>query len=175
MVNTGAHLMRIPSHYQQPTWQRFFAGAAIGAIISWSVFLFIFGVIQEEHRTTINEQNITIQKLNKEIEIYQEEYSKLNKEAQQKVTVQEINVHITNGDKYLPQGFYIKNIEENVKKDLSDLIAKDIESVYSNHKLVEKTIENKIIPIDGKEYKLEMTKFMVYTTIYIEVEISFAK
>jgi hypothetical protein len=175
MVNAGAYIMRIPPHYQQPTWQRFFAGAAIGAIISWGVFLFIFGVIQEDHRTTINKQNITIQKLKKEIEIYQEEYSKLNKEAQQKVTVQEINVHITNGDKYLPKDFYIKSIEENVKKDLSDLIAKDMESVYSNHKLIEKTIENKIFPIDGKEYKLEMTKFMLYTTIYIEVEISFSK
>lgn len=167
--------MRIPPHYQQPTWQRFFAGVAIGAIISWGVFLFIFGVIQEDHRTTINEQNIMIQKLKKEIEIYQEEYSKLNEEAQQKMTVQEINVHLTNGEKYLPKDFYINGIEENVKKDLSDLIAKDIESVYSNHTLIEKTIENKNIPIDGKNYRLRMTKFMVYTTIYIEVEISFAK
>ena len=167
--------MRIPPHYQQPTWQRFFAGAAIGAIISWGVFLFIFGVIQEDHRTTINEQNINIQKLKKESQIYQEEYTKLNKEAQQKVTVQNIEVHVTNGDKYSFQSFMVKSIEENVKKDLSDLIAKDMESVYSNHKLIEKTIENKIFPIDGKEYKLEMTKFMLYTTISIEVEISFSK
>lgn len=167
--------MRIPPHYQQPTWQRFFAGAAIGAIISWGVFLFIFGVIQEEHRTIINKQHLDIQKLKKNIEIYQEEYTKLNKEAQKKVTIQNIEVHLTNGDKYLFKDFMINNIEEKVKKDLSDLIAKDMESVYSNHILIERTIENKIFKIDGKEYKLEMTKFMLFTTISIEVEISFLK
>ncbi|MGM0874889.1 MAG: sporulation membrane protein YtrI [Bacillota bacterium] len=167
--------MRIPPHYQQPTWQRFFAGAAIGAIISWGVFLFIFGVIQEEHKTKIDKQQLDIQKLERNIEIYQEEYTKLNKEAQQKVTIQNIEVHLTNGDKYLFKDFMIKNIEEKVKKDLSDLIAKDMESVYSNHILIERTIENKIFKIDEKEYKLEMTKFMLFTTISIEVEISFVK
>ncbi|OAS88797.1 MULTISPECIES: sporulation membrane protein YtrI [Metabacillus] len=165
--------MRIPPHYQQPSWQRFFAGAAIGAIISWGVFLFIFGVIQEKHKTIIDEQELTIQKLRKDKEIYQEEYIKLNKEAQQKITVQEINIHLTNGDKYLFKDFMIKNIEDEVEKDLSDLIAKDIESVSSSHLLIERTIENKVFKRDGKEYKLEMTKFMLLTTIYIEVEISF--
>jgi hemin uptake protein HemP len=66
-----------------------------------------------------------------------------------------------------------KNIEDEVEKDLSDLIAKDIESVSSSHLLIERTIENKVFKRDGKEYKLEMTKFMLLTTIYIEVEISF--
>lgn len=165
--------MRIPHHYQQPGWQRFFAGAAIGAIISWCVFLFIFGVIQEKHRTIIDEQKLSIQKLEKNKEIYQEEYSKLNKEAQKKLTIQQIDVKLINGDKFLFKDFMIKNIEEKVAGDLSDLIAKDMESVYSNYKLIEKTIENKIFKIDGKEYKLKMTKFMLYTTIFIEVEISF--
>jgi hypothetical protein len=175
VVNTGAYSMRVPQHYKQPTWQRFFAGAAIGAVISWCVFLFIFGVIQEEQSTFIDEQKRRIEKLESSIEIYQEEYSKLNKEAQQKVTVQNIEVHMTNGKKYLPKQFMITNIEEEVKKNLSDLIAKDMESVYDNHFLIERIIENKIYKNDGKEYKLEMTKFMLYTTIYIEVEISFSK
>lgn len=167
--------MRIPHHYQQPSWQRFFAGAAIGAIISWGVFLFIFGVIQEKHRTIIDKQQTKIQKLEKNIEIYQEEYTKLNKKAQEKLTVQDIHIHLTNGEKYLFKPFMIKNIEQNVQDDLSDLIAKDLEGVYSNHKLIKRTIENRTIKIDGKDYKLKVTQFILFTTIYIEVEISFLK
>jgi hemin uptake protein HemP len=167
--------MRVPPHYQQPSWQRFFAGAAIGAIISWGVFLFIFGVIQEKHSTTIDQQKQIIEELKNDKKIYQEEYVKLNKEAQQKITVQEIEVHLTNGEKYLFQPFRVEKIEKSVEQDLSDLIAKDINTVSSSHLLIEKTIENKVVKVDGKDYKLEMTKFMLLTTIYIEVEISFLK
>ncbi|MDQ0224612.1 sporulation protein [Bacillus sp. 7586-K] len=164
--------MRIPPYYQQPSWQRFFSGVAIGAIISWIVFLFIYGVLQEKHRTIIDKQKVTIQDLEKDKELYQEEYSKINKEAQKKITVQAINVHLVNGEKYLFKDFRIKKIEDDVKDNLADLIAKDMESVYANYKLIENIVENKTHKVDGKDYKLKMTKFMLYTTIYIEVEIS---
>ena len=135
--------MRIPPHYQQPSWQRFFAGVAIGAIISWGVFLFIFGVVQEKQSTEIEEQRTTINELIKKGEIYQQEYSKLNKEAQKKLTVQELNIDLTNGDKYHLKEFKVKNIEDKVKNELADIvIAKDIESINSNHLLIERMIEN---------------------------------
>ncbi len=165
--------MRIPPHYQQPTWQRFFAGAAIGAIISWGVFLFIFGVIQEKHSTIINEQKQVIQDLQNDKKIYQEEYTKLNKKAQEKLTIQEIKIHLTNGDRYLFKDFRVKSIENKIKDDLNDLIAKDIESISSSYLLIERTIENRIFEFDGNKYKLEMSKLMLHTTLYIEVEISF--
>ncbi|WP_273128557.1 sporulation membrane protein YtrI [Metabacillus sp. HB246100] len=169
--------MRIPPHYRQPTWQRFFAGVAIGAIISWGVFLFIFGTIQEKHSTTIEEQKQVIEELNKNKEIYEQEYSKLNKEAKEKLTVQELTVDITNGDKYHIKDFKVKNIEDDIKQDLADIVlTKDIEYITNNRLLIERLIENKIIKQeDGKEYTFKMTKFILYTTLIIEVEILFVK
>lgn len=168
--------MRIPPHYQQPSWQRFFAGVAIGAIISWGVFLFIFGVVQEKQSTEIEEQRTKINELVKKGEIYQQEYTKLNKEAQKKLTVQELNIDLTNGDKYHLKEFRIKNIEDKVKSKLADIvIAKDIESINSNHLLIERMIENLSIELeDGNKYKLNMTKFMLHTTLSIEIEISYS-
>ncbi|KKI91727.1 sporulation protein [Bacillus sp. SA1-12] len=167
--------MRIPQHYQQPSWQRFFAGAAIGAVISWCVFLFMFGVIQEKHSTKITEQQVVINDLKKSVEIYQEEFTKLNKEAQKKVTVQDIEIDLTNGEKYHFQKFQIENIERIIEDDLLDLIAKELEGVISNHKLIKRTIENRTLSIDDKNYKLKVTHFFLSTTIYIEVEISYLK
>ena len=40
--------MRVPPYARDPGWQRFFAGAAIGAIVSWIVFSQIFGILQEK-------------------------------------------------------------------------------------------------------------------------------
>ncbi|NGP45035.1 hypothetical protein G4V62_08715 [Bacillaceae bacterium SIJ1] len=39
--------MHIPPYYKKPTWQQFLAGAALGALAGWIVFLFIYGEIQE--------------------------------------------------------------------------------------------------------------------------------
>ncbi|MDV2888249.1 sporulation protein, partial [Alkalihalophilus pseudofirmus] len=48
--------MRIPPYYRRPSWQRFFAGMAIGGAISWCIFLYIFGVWQEENAKLIRKQ-----------------------------------------------------------------------------------------------------------------------
>ncbi|HAQ08205.1 MAG TPA: sporulation protein, partial [Bacillus bacterium] len=31
--------MRIPPYYRRPEWQRFFSGMAVGALLSWVLFL----------------------------------------------------------------------------------------------------------------------------------------
>ena len=48
--------MRIPPYYRKPTWQHFFAGMAIGGVISWFIFLYIFGVWQEDYSKQIKTQ-----------------------------------------------------------------------------------------------------------------------
>nr|WP_235048659.1 hypothetical protein [Geobacillus sp. WSUCF1] len=76
--------MRIPPYYQYPSWQRFFAGAAIGALISWFVFLYMFGVLQEKQVRHVNELNEQIADLQNEIRIWQEDYIHYNKEMKKK-------------------------------------------------------------------------------------------
>lgn len=49
--------MRIPPYYRRPSWQRFFAGMAIGGAISWCIFIYIFGVWQEKHTALIDKQS----------------------------------------------------------------------------------------------------------------------
>lgn len=58
--------MRIPPYYRNSHWQRFFAGMAIGGIISWFIFLYIFGEWQEKYSMEISKQEETIRDLTKE-------------------------------------------------------------------------------------------------------------
>ncbi len=64
--------------------------------------------------------------------------------------------------------------EEQVKDNISEVITKDIESVYKTKELLKRTIENKIYTINEKEFKAEVKELTIYTRLSVEIHISFA-
>nr|WP_263325440.1 sporulation membrane protein YtrI [Neobacillus sp. Marseille-Q6967] len=165
--------MRIPSYYRYPSWQRFFAGAAIGAAISWCIFLYIFGVWQEKHTTLIDQQKEEIIDLNEEKKIWQEEYKEINKRTIEQLTIQKVNVKITNSEKYHLDSLSVLEIEDSVKDDISMMTAKDLDTVFKSKELIKKIIQNKTIKLNDKRYKLQVKEMVIYTTLSIQLEISF--
>jgi hypothetical protein len=167
--------VRIPTYYRMPSWQRFIAGMAIGGAISWCIFLYIFGVWQEEHTALINTQKEEIADLKEEKKIWQEEYKEINKRTIEQLTIQKINVKITNGDKYKLDSLSVLDIEDSVRDDISMMIAKDMDTVYKSKELIKKIIHNKTVKINDKRYKLQVKEMVIYTTLSIQLEISFEK
>ncbi|MDP4085985.1 MAG: sporulation protein [Bacillota bacterium] len=167
--------MRIPPVYRRPSWQRFFAGAAIGGVVSWCIFIYINGFWQETHTKLIREQQDTINELKNEIKIWQEEYKAANKKNIEQITVQKINVKVTNWEKYDLDSFSAFQVEDAVKEDISIMIAKDLETVYKSKDLIKKMIENKVFKINDKRYKLDVKEMVVYTTLSIQVEMHYEK
>lgn len=166
--------MRIPPYYRRPSWQRFFSGMAIGGAISWCIFLYIHGVWQERNSKLLHNLQDKINDLNEEKKIWQEEYKELNKRNLEQITVQKINIKITNGEKYKLDYFSTFQTEEAVKDELSTmLLAKDLETVYKSKDLLKKIIENKPIKINEKRYKLKVKEMVIYTTLSIQLEIRF--
>jgi len=163
--------MRIPPYYHERTWQRFFAGAAIGAVISWVVFLYLFGTLQERQTRRIAELEDKIVDLQNDIRIWQEDYVKLNKANKKKLTVQEIRVHLANAEQYKLDSYTTFHIEESVREDISHLIAKDMETVYQGKELLKKAIENKTYTMNEQTYRLEVTELFLFTTLSIEVKL----
>lgn len=162
--------MRIPPLYRNPNWQRFFAGAAVGGCISWVIFLFMFGTMQEKHSILIDNQASLIKELQAKIKIWQDDYQDLNEQNVEMLTIQEIQVKLIHYEKYnINDKQSIVSIEESVKEDLQSLLAKDLDSVYKNKDIIKKTIENKTMNINGKRYKLLVNEIHYYTTISIEV------
>ncbi|MBK5442925.1 MULTISPECIES: sporulation membrane protein YtrI [Peribacillus] len=162
--------MRIPPFHRSPTWQRFFAGAALGGLISWVIFFYMYGVQQETQIRIIHDQREEIKDLNEEIAIWEQEYKKLNQQNEEILTIQEVEVTITNG-KYSLDRLSIAEAEDVIEDDLSSLLAKDIVSVYNGKMLLKKSIENKIVDINKKRYKLEVVEIMFYTKMNIEIKL----
>ncbi|MEH7298649.1 sporulation membrane protein YtrI [Neobacillus drentensis] len=165
--------MRIPPYYRRPSWQRFFAGAAVGGAISWCIFLYIYGVWQEENTELLRIQQQKIIDLNEEKKIWQEEYKEMNKRNIEQLTVQKINIKITNWEKYKLDLLSVSETEDSVKDDISMMLAKDLDTVYKSKDLLKKIIENKPIKINDKRYKLKVKEMVVYTNLSIQLEIQF--
>lgn len=165
--------MRIPPLYRRPAWQRFFSGMAVGGAISWCIFLFIYGVFQEKNTELIRKQAKDIVDLNEEKKIWQEEYKEINKRNIEQLTVQKINIRITNWEKYKLDSLSVLETEDSVRDDISMMIAKDIGTVYKSKDLLKKIIENKQIKINDKRYKLKVKEMVFYTNLLIQLEIQF--
>ncbi|WP_163101244.1 sporulation membrane protein YtrI [Peribacillus alkalitolerans] len=163
--------MRIPPLYHQPLWQRFFAGFAIGGFISWFLFFYMYGGMQEKQIQMISNQEETIKDLEKKLGVLEEDYKALNKQNEEKLLVQDISVAIENYKLYQLDRLSVMEAQESIKDDLDFLITKDIESVYAGKVLLKKSIENKIIEINKKRYKIEVTEMMFYTKVSIQVKI----
>lgn len=163
--------MRIPPYYHKPSWQVFFSGMAIGGIISWGIFLYIFGVWQEKQSEELQKQKDTIKELAAEKNIWQDEFRELNKQKLEQMTVQEIKIEVTNSDKYDIDSLSVYEIEDGIKDDLNAiLLAKEIESVYKSSELLRRAIENKVVKVNDKRYRLEIKEMFIYTTLAIKVE-----
>ena len=132
--------MRIPPYYRKPSWQRFFSGMAVGAMLSWALFLYFNGELIEKNAKVIHEQKVKIEDLEKDIKIWQDDYAELNKKNEEKLTVQEVKVKITNDKKYKLDALSIYEIEEQMKGDLNILLAKDLDSVFKSFFKCEDTL-----------------------------------
>ncbi len=163
--------MRIPPYYRKPSWQRFLAGAAIGGMISWFIFLYIFGEWQEKYSKLIQKQEEDIARLTNDKKIWQEEFKELNKKNQEQLTVQEIKIKIKNSDKYKMDSFSVFEIEDQLKEDISMMIAKDIDTVYKSRELIKKIIENKVFKVNEKRYRVDVKEMVIYTTLSIHLDI----
>ena len=163
--------MRVPTYHRKPTWQQFFAGMAIGGAISWCIFLYIYGVWQEEYSIKIKKQKEDIIELENDKRIWMEEFAALNKKSIEQMTVQDIKIRIINSDKYELDSLSVLQIEDGVKEDISMMIAKDLETVYKSRDLLRRAIENKAIKVNNKRYRLEVREIFIYTTLSIRLDI----
>ena len=163
--------MRIPPYYRNPMWQRFFAGIAIGAVISWALFFYMFGDLQEKQVQLIQTQQDTIKDLSEEVDIWQSEYEILNKRNESRLLVQDVSVRITNYKKYRLDPLSVFEVEQSIQKDFSSLIGKDLENVSKGKELLKRAIINKDIKVNSRHYQLEIKELVIYTNIEIELTV----
>lgn len=149
----------------------FFAGAAIGGVLSWIIFLYMYGVYHEEQTATIAKQQLKIQALEEDKHLLLEDQKKQNEENKRMLTIQDIKVTITNHDAYALDGLAVHTLTTAVRNDLRELLTKDIQSVANNKALLKKTIENKTYERDDRKYRFTVDSIYFDTVLEISLKI----
>ncbi|TYR82166.1 DNA repair protein [Priestia megaterium] len=165
--------MRVPNDrmYKRSDWQRFLAGLVLGAIISWGVFLIIYGTLQHEQAKELAKLRHDLHQANKDIALWQEDVKALNKKMKENLIIQEVKVHLTNSKKYKLDSLTEFNIEASAEEEAQHLIAQDIESAYETRNVLKKAIENKKYEFDKTIYEIEVHQIYFFTTFSIEIQI----
>ena len=131
----------------------------------------MYGIQQDKQILTIQSQKEQIDDLNKKIAIWEEDYQKLNEQNEEVLRIQEVVVKIKNGKNYNLDKLSVAEAEDVIRDDLASLIAKDLKTIYDGKVLLKKSIENKFIKINKKQYRLEVVEIIFYTKMYIEVKL----
>ncbi|BBP91508.1 hypothetical protein BsIDN1_51260 [Bacillus safensis] len=125
--------------------------------------------------TLLRSQQHHMDSLKEQITLYREDLHKLNEDNKKRLLIQSVDVHLVNREQYkIPEPDTLK-FEDQVKEDISEVITKDIESVYKTKELLKRTVENKEYTIREKAYRAKVTELTIYTKLSLEVRISFAE
>lgn len=159
--------MHIPPYYKKKSWQRFFIGAFIGAVIAYCIFIFMYGSMYErlfEHNLDLQSELTELEKQN---EALLQDKKDLNEKSKAPVTVDGIEIHITNEKQLRLDRLIIHQLEEMMKQEIDHIIGQDISVVAESDRLLLSTIENKAFSIDDFTYSFEISKLTISKTVKI--------
>ncbi|MBO9130623.1 sporulation membrane protein YtrI [Bacillus sp. 165] len=163
--------MRIPPLYKSKSWQLLFGGAAIGSIISWGIFLHVYGELREKQAKTIIEQKQEIEQLEHDLQIWKDEEKKRNNQMKRTLTIQDIKIKIINHEQYDLDELAVYSLTAAIRGDLRNLLKENIQGVARNKELLKKVIENKTYERDNRTYQFKVDTIYFDTVLEITLKI----
>ncbi|PWU69171.1 sporulation membrane protein YtrI [Gracilibacillus dipsosauri] len=168
--------MHIPPLYKRASWQRFLAGTAIGAIIAYMIFLFIFGELQENWIQENMALRAEYQDLNKSYETLLENHRALDQQSKEGIEIKEIDIAFTNLKELKLENdrIMVHQIEEAIREEANYAMGKSVEEIATSIDLLISTIENKTINIDDFSYQSKISRIIVMEQLQLSIELSVA-
>ncbi|WP_208592251.1 sporulation membrane protein YtrI [Gracilibacillus suaedae] len=169
--------MHIPPYYKRPSWQRFLAGVAIGTIIGYIIFIYMFGELQEKWI----EENLALrgdlQDLRQSYENLRKNHEALDQQTKKGLQVGEINIEFLNLEELNIDSdrIMIQQLEDAVRTEASHAIGKSVDEIINSIDLLISTIENKTINIDDFRFQAEVRRIIVTETVYLSIELKMAE
>ncbi|RDW21577.1 sporulation membrane protein YtrI [Oceanobacillus chungangensis] len=162
--------MHIPPYHKKPSWQRFLVGAAIGGVLSYCLLMYMFGYQYEQLIAENYELQAQVTKIKAQNEALLKDKEDLSEKSTQSLTVQAIEVEISNGAELKLDRLITFQLEEMIKAAIHSIIGEPIYVIDSSEELLVSTIENKGFTVDDFTYYFEITKLTISQTVKITVK-----
>ncbi|WP_164668385.1 sporulation membrane protein YtrI [Virgibacillus doumboii] len=162
--------MHIPPYHKKSTWQRFFIGAFLGAVIAYLIFIYMHGNMYEHLLEENKDLKSKVTELENQNEALSEDKKDLDEKSKEPFTIESIEVTITNNEELRLDRLIIHDLEELIKKEINDIIGKEVSIIAKSDELLKSTIENKEFPLDEFTYKFDVTTLTITETVKVSVE-----
>ncbi|WP_163538124.1 sporulation membrane protein YtrI [Gracilibacillus sp. YIM 98692] len=168
--------MHIPPYYKRPAWQRFLAGACIGGLIAYFVFLFMFGQLQEKWIEENLSLRLELQDLNKSYETLLKNHKALDERSKEGIQIESIDIEFTNLKEMRIENDrpMISQLEEEIRNEAHHAIGRNVNDLADSIELFIATIENKTITIDDFSYQATIRRIIVSETLSLSIQLSAA-
>ena len=167
--------MHIPPYHKQAGWQRFFAGAFFGGLIAYGIFLFMYGVMQEDLLEEHMSLKAEASELRRQNEALLRDNQNLDEKSKADIKIESIEIEILNVEDMKLDRLLSHQLEELAKEEIDQIIGESVETIAKSDDLLISTIENETYHVDDFSYKLEVKKLSIYKTVRIAAEANFTK
>ncbi|MCG3420161.1 sporulation membrane protein YtrI [Oceanobacillus jordanicus] len=158
--------MHIPPYHKKKTWQRFFAGALVGGIIAYIIFIFMYGTMYENQL----KKNLELTSQVNDLKNQNEALLKDTENLKTPVTVSVIDITIENAEEISLDSLVVPKLEELVKDEISHITGQSVSIVDEIDQLLISAIENKEYTIDDLRYQFTVRKLTISETVKVFLE-----
>lgn len=157
--------MHIPPYYHKKSLQQFIIGICTGALVAYSIFIFMYGSMYEK----LFENNLELQAKVNELQSHNDALLEDKRESAAKdkelLTIDRIEVYIVNHEELLLDRLIVHQLDKMIKQEINHLIGQDIRIVSENDQLLLSSIENKAFSVDDFTYFFEIRRLTISDTI----------
>lgn len=165
--------MHFIPYYKNKNWQRFFVGLFIGAIISYFIFIYMYGQLLEKRIEENLQLRIKKQELKLNYRTLEENMSDLNQKYQEKLLVHSVEITIINAETFKLDRFSIHELKELMMIEVSDIVGKEVTTLTEHYPLLIRSIENKTYKINDFSYRAKIKHLFINEQSQIHIELDF--
>ncbi|WP_449355630.1 sporulation membrane protein YtrI [Virgibacillus natechei] len=162
--------MHIPPYHKKATWQRFFVGAVIGAILAYGIYLYIYGSLYEQLLEENLELEAEVTELEKQNEALTQDKEDLDAQREQPITVETIEINITNDEELRLDRLIVHQLEELINEEINHLIGENVTIIDESSQLLRSSVENKGFTVDDFTYYFDVAQLTVSRNMILTVE-----
>lgn len=166
--------MHIPPYYKKENWQRFLAGTFVGAILAYSVFIYMYGQLYENWVEKNLSLHAELQELQTNYQVLEENKDELDQKYQQKLTISAFKITIINHEAYKLDRFILHDLEDMIKEEVSEILGKEVASLTENYMMLIRMVENKVYRVDDFSYQAVVRHLFINETSEIHIELKTA-
>ncbi|GAB4074992.1 sporulation membrane protein YtrI [Barrientosiimonas marina] len=165
--------MHIPPYHKKATWQRFFVGTFVGAVIAYCLFIYMHGTMYGELLEENRDLKANVSELKNQNDALLEDNKNLDEQSQESIKVETIEITIANEDE-LPDSLIIHDMEELIKHEINHIVGKNVSIISESDSLLKATIEDRDYTVDDFTYQFSVDTLVIHQTVKITVNADIA-